>query len=312
MKLKSLKMIDHFLAASRSGSFHAAARDMSVTQTAITKSIRELENVLGAPLFERSVKGVCLTVFGERFQRRAIQIEQQNKFLERELEELIAGQAGSLRIGAGMVWSDVFLPDLLASFSKTRPNLEITIRRSVGSRFRSLLEDGTIDIGLGLEPSPDEISPDVRFDPLTSIGTRFFVRWDHPLTHIEAVSLSDISAYPWAIYRLDALIFERARRLFFDKSLLVGKPSFLADSSASVMSFVSQTDHITCLPEPMSPMAERFNLKALKQLEGPTFRSGAVYMEAATDYPLIQEILRELKSFTSQNRRVAASSARPQ
>lgn len=290
-------MIEHFLAACRAGSFHAAARDIGITQTAITKSIRELERILGAPLFDRSVKGVLLTVFGEQLQRRAIQIEQQFGFLERELNEMNAGEAGCLRIGAGMVWSDVILPSLLASFSKERPNVEFVIRRSVGSRFQSLLEEGEIDLGLGLEPSRDDLSPDLVFDPIAEIGTLFLVRQDHPLTRHTAPDLSEIANYPWAMYRLDTIIFDRMRRMFLDQGLTLGGPSFLADSIACVMSFVGQTNHVTCLPTPMLPTAELYNLTALGKVDGPTFQSGAVYMAAARDYPLMQEILRALRSF---------------
>lgn len=298
MKIKSLRMIEHFLAACRAGSFHAAARSIGITQTAITKSVRVLEDTLGAPLFDRSAKGVRLTALGEQFLRRAIQIEQQSDFMERELAEMVAGKAGCLRIGAGTVWSDVFLPSLLAAFSEERPNVEFVIRRSVGSRFQNLLEDGEIDLGLGLEPSRDDLSPDLVFDPIAKIGTLFLVRRDHPLARHAAPRLSEIAAYPWAMYRLDTMIFDRMRHTFLDQGLTLSGPSFLADSSACVMRFVARTNHVTCLPAPMLPMAELYGLTALGGVEGPSFQSGAVYMAAATDYPLMQEILRALKLFT--------------
>ncbi|MEM7463285.1 MAG: LysR family transcriptional regulator [Pseudomonadota bacterium] len=298
MKIKSLRMVEHFLAASRVGSFHAAAGEIGVTQTAITKSIRELENTLGTPLFERSVKGVQLTKFGEQFKRRAIQIEQQSNYLERELSEMIAGKAGRLRIGAGTVWSDVFLPKFLASFCKERPNVEFVVRRSVGSRFRNLLEEGEIDLGVGLEPSPDDLSPDLVFDPIAKIDTMFLVRKGHPLTRNPSAGLNEIVANSWAMYRLDTIIFDRVRQMFLDEGLTLSAPSFHADSTASIMSFVAQTNHITCLPAPMLPMARLFNLTAISNVEGPSFQSGAVYMSAAADYPLMKEILSGLKLFT--------------
>lgn len=301
MKLKSLRSIEYFLAAHRAGSFHAAARDVGMTQTAITKSIRELENALGAPLFERSVKGVVLTVFGEQFRRRAIQIEQQSDFLERELAEMIAGQAGRLRIGAGTVWSDVFLPDLLSTFCETRPNVEIVIRRGVGRRFRTLLEEGEIDIGLGLEPSPDDLSPELIFDPLARINTQFFVRNDHPLTGRNDLTLSDIAAYPWAMYRLDTLIFDRVRRMFLEEGLSLQTLALQSDSSVSVMQFVGKTDHITCFPVPMLETAKQLGLTGLRTVECPSFQSGAVYMKAANDYPLMQDMMKVLKAHKFRN-----------
>ncbi|MEP0962961.1 MAG: LysR family transcriptional regulator [Roseobacter sp.] len=297
MKLKSLRSIEYFLAAHRAGSFHAAARDVGMTQTAITKSIRELENTFGAALLERSVKGVVLTVFGEQFRRRAIQIEQQSGFLERELAEMIAGQAGRLRIGAGTVWSDVFLPDLLSTFCHSRPNVEIVIRRGVGQRFRTLLEEGEIDIGLGLEPSPDDLSPELILEPLARINTQFIVRHDHPLTRRSKLTLADIASYPWAMYRLDTPIFDRVRRMFMEDGLTLQTPALLSDSSVSVMQFVGKADHITCFPVPMLETAKQLGLTGLRMVDCPLFQSGAVYMKAANDYPLMQDMMKVLKAY---------------
>jgi DNA-binding transcriptional LysR family regulator len=299
MKVRSLRMIEIFLTASRAGSFHAAAREIGVTQTAITKSIRELENTLKIRLFDRSVHGVKLTSFGTQFRRRAIQIEQQNAFLERELEEMVLGKAGCLRIGAGTVWSDVFLPMILANFSKSRSNVDFVIHRSVGSRFKSQLEEGEIDVGLGLEPSPEDLTSELIFDPITEIKTALMVRRDHPLCHCSNYKLQDLVTFPWAMYRLDTIIFERARRVFLAQGFMLSEPSYLADSSASVMSFVANTDHVTLLPEPMLPLAERNGLTALKMTDLPSFQSGAIYMAAAADYPLMQEFGHALKDFAA-------------
>ena len=297
MKIRSLRMIEHFLAAHRQGSFHAAARYVGMTQTAITKSIRELENTMGAPLFDRSVAGVKLTFFGEQFQRRAIQIEQQSDFLEREFAEMISGNSGCLRIGAGTVWSDAFLPGLMAGFTSSRPTMECIIRRGTGTQFSRWLEDGEIDIGVGLEPSIGKMPADIVFEPLLKIDTLFLVSEDHPLTQTQNSSLSDVVNYPLAMYRLDSIILDRMRGMFLQRGLDLPQPSFLADSSFSIMDFVAKTQYITCLPAPVLSMAKRHGLSSLKDISGPGFLSGAVYMEASKDYPLVKAFLTTLREF---------------
>lgn len=306
MKLRSLRMVDHFLAACRAGSFHGAARETGVTQTAITKSIRELEKTLNVALFDRSVQGVRLTIFGAQFHRRAIQIERHSDFLERELAEMTKGQAGLLRVGAGTVWLDVFLPRVLAAFCTARPHADIVIRRSVGRRFKRQLEEGEIDAGLGLEPAPDDLSPDLVFEPILEVGTRFLVRQGHPLTQRKDCRLEDVAGFSWAMYRLDKIIFDQVRHMIRPHGAAGGEmlrdPSYLADSGTSVMHFVAQTDHVTCLPAPILPLARQFGLTALDTIKGPSFISGATYMAAAADYPLMREFLRALRAFSaSQN-----------
>lgn len=275
---------------------NAYAREIGITQTAITKSIGELENMLDLPLFDRSSQDVTLTKFGEQIHRRALQIDMQSGFLVREMNELKTGTAGTLRIGAGTVWSAMFLPQVLAELSKSCPDVEFVIRRSVGNRFKAQLEAAEIDVGLGLEPSPEDLTTDLVFTPMVNIKTLLLVRNQHPLMQKKIPGLADIAAYRWAMYRLDTKLFDQVRRLFLNDGLSLATPMFMADSSASVMGFVAKIDCVTVLPAPMLPIAQRYGLSALPLIEGPSFVSGAVSMTAA-DYPLMGRFMRTLESF---------------
>ena len=69
-----LVQIRDLTAVAQRGSMRAAARQLGITQAAISRSIREIEHELGVPLFERGTKGVVLTPLGQVFLRRALVI----------------------------------------------------------------------------------------------------------------------------------------------------------------------------------------------------------------------------------------------
>ena len=147
--LRSLRMLNHFLAASRKGNIHQAAESLALTQSAVSKGIQQLEAELGVPLFERSSRGVRLTRFGEVLYERAAQVETECELIKREMAEMAHGRRGNLRIAAGAVWSSVLLPQALSRLHAKRPSARFTIIRSSGPRFAELFAEGRIDMALG-------------------------------------------------------------------------------------------------------------------------------------------------------------------
>lgn len=288
-------MIDHFLAASRHGNLHLAARELSLTQTAVTKSLQNLEAALGARLFERSARGVTLTHFGQQFQRRAVRIMMQCDYLEREMQELLDGTGGRLTIGAGTVWSSALLPDILARIQGRSPTAEFVVLRSVGRRFQQQLTRREIDLGLGYLTHVSSTGGDFAFEPLAEIDTAYFARKDHPLHGAGALGLDDLRHFPFAMFQLDDALFDQIREKYLLLGHTIASPSYLADSISSVMRFVSRTDHVTCLPAPFLNVARGHGLLPLAVEDTPNFKSGAIYSREAAGYPLLEIVLRELR-----------------
>src|ERR1700761_3572447 len=96
LKTTQLQML---VAIAEHGTLMAAAEALSVSQPAVTKSIKELEARLGVQLLERSGAGVRLTRYGEMLLRRARTVVSEIANAERELEEMKSGAQRSLSIG---------------------------------------------------------------------------------------------------------------------------------------------------------------------------------------------------------------------
>ena len=90
--LRSAPLLRQFLAVVNEGSLTAAAQKVSVTQSALTKSMRKLEQALGAPLFERLPRGIALTVYGKTLLPHAQRIVAECRLADLELQAFGSGQ----------------------------------------------------------------------------------------------------------------------------------------------------------------------------------------------------------------------------
>lgn len=312
--IRSIRMLKHFLAASRSGNIHRAAKAESLTQSALSKSLQQLESDLGVPLFDRSVQGVTLTKFGEALYDRAARVEAECELIEREMTEMASGRAGNLRIAAGAVWSSVLLPQVLTQLHRRRPSARFTILRSSGPRFAELFADGEIDLALGALDAFAADGDSFVCEPLSRIKTVFLAHRDHELHKSSAVSLADLARHSWSMFRQDPELLQRVGTLFAANDLPRPQPVLLADSVTSVLEMSRSAKTVTCLPTPLLPIAEPFGVLPLPIDVTPwTFQSGVMFRKSGLGYPLLAELLEVLRdTFGTQDARaLKATFAKP-
>ncbi|MEO9865725.1 MAG: hydrogen peroxide-inducible genes activator [Yoonia sp.] len=144
----TLKQFRYFEALARHGHFGRAADTCAISQPALSMQIKELEETLGAPLFERSARQVRLTGFGEDF---ALRVRDILRGVE-ELEDLVRmpgrQMAGRLRIGVIPTIAPYLLPNILGRLTKTHPELDIHVRETTTPRLVQELLDGQIDTAI--------------------------------------------------------------------------------------------------------------------------------------------------------------------
>jgi molybdate transport repressor ModE-like protein len=143
-----LPHLETFAAAAERGSFTAAARDLGVTQAAVSQRVQALERVLGVPLFARAGGGALLTDAGRRLHAYARRI----LALHREARRRVGGRAapvgGELTLAASSVPGEHLLPALLARFRRRHPHVRV---RAAVADTRAVLEQverGRAQVGL--------------------------------------------------------------------------------------------------------------------------------------------------------------------
>jgi DNA-binding transcriptional LysR family regulator len=144
MEIRQLKA---FLAIAELGTFTAGARQVHITQAAISMQIRQLENELGAKLFVRAPRRVMLTEAGEQLLQRARQILRDHDAAVQEIAELAGAERGRLRLGSAsaMVTTDV-LPRLLREVRKAHNGSEITVVSGTSEALVQQILAGELDL----------------------------------------------------------------------------------------------------------------------------------------------------------------------
>lgn len=197
-----LKALRHFVTVARRKSFVAAADELNLTQPAITRSVRALEQKVGLKLITRHRNGCTLTPAGEVLMHDAEAILLRSETLMHNMQSFASGKQGHFRFGITPLPAALLLPSLLATSMNEQPDLTLAV--SLGS-IHSLLDQLRGDqIGFF-------VCAQVRLLPDASLGmTRLFTlpltwhaRKGHPLARERNISLEMLAAYPFAGVRAD-------------------------------------------------------------------------------------------------------------
>ncbi len=184
-----------FLEIARQGSIVRAAETLHVSQPAVSKTLKELEEALGARLFDRSRKGVRLTRFGEIFMRHATASVMA---LHQGIDSVSRAQSrGGHTVSAGALPNVAarLMPRALNLFKQSA--LETVVRVSTGSNA-SLLEElrrGDLELVVARQVEPDQMTG-LAFEHIYSEPMTLVVRAGHPLSGVEPFDPATLSRYP--------------------------------------------------------------------------------------------------------------------
>ncbi len=159
-----------FYAVANTGNISRAAKELYISQPAISKSIQKLEDSLGCRLFSRSSRGVALTEEGSLLYEHVSSAFETLALGEEKLRRSMELGIGHLKIGVSATLCKYMLLPYLKEFIRQNPNVSVSISCQPTNETLRLLEDGTIDIGLVGKP---ESLKNIQFDFLEEIEDVF-------------------------------------------------------------------------------------------------------------------------------------------
>ena len=186
--------LNYVVTVARIGSFTAASQAVGVTQSAITKSIADLEKEIGFSIFYRTSRGVILTENGREFIDRAARLLEDARDLYKRGSERQDPFAGTLRIGVGPASLEWRLVEPLAELLKRHPGVRYDISSSNFESVVQQLRSGRIDVAVGFDAAFSEWS-DLRRIPMGELKSTLFVRKGHPLLAKPEPGLEDLADY---------------------------------------------------------------------------------------------------------------------
>jgi LysR family transcriptional regulator, low CO2-responsive transcriptional regulator len=141
-----------FVTLARTGSFMQSARELHLTQSAVSHSMRALENEVGCRLLDRLGKSVSLTQAGEQLLAHAARILNEMEMARERLTELGKWGHGRLRIATSLTACQYILPAVLREFKESFPQCVIYIETGDTARMLQLLDENRVDVAFSLEP----------------------------------------------------------------------------------------------------------------------------------------------------------------
>ena len=167
---QNLSQYKIFYEVAKAGNISKAAKELYISQPAISKAISKLEDSLGLSLFTRSSRGVQLTSEGEILFEHAKEAFDTLSRGEQELKRIQEFDIGHLRIGVSNTLCKYVLLPYLKTFIDQYPHMKVTIESQSTAQTLSRLEQQKLDLGLVAEPS---LRKDLAFIPVMDIQDTF-------------------------------------------------------------------------------------------------------------------------------------------
>ena len=194
MFAKNIQRTVHFLAVAKAGSLSAAARDLGISQPALTTSIRKLEERLGFVLFDRD-HGFRLTEQGREFHVKAANTFSRLKDLEREVATIRTGTLGEIHAACGPTVADGIVGPAIGRLLTAHAGINVHMTVAPFAAMPGLLRDRKIDFFIADYTLLSGTS-DLEILPLEPQEIVFFCRKGHPLADVGEIGVDDFFSYP--------------------------------------------------------------------------------------------------------------------
>ncbi len=240
-------------ALAEEGNIHRAAAALNMTQPAASKLLRELEEMLGAVLFERMPRGMRPTLYGDALIRHARAVLGSLDQAQEELTALKAGRLGHVGVGAITSPGVRVLPAAVAALKRTHANLRVSVEIDASNVLLEHLAQDKLDIVLGrLSAEHDKLQ--LSYAPLAGEPVCAVVRPGHPMladakTAAGTIALADVARATWVVPPVGSVLRHRFELMFQRASL--APPSNVVETPALlfITRVLEQSDMIAVLTE---------------------------------------------------------------
>lgn len=241
LKIQPLRYV---LAVREAGSFQGAALKLHRSQPALSMAIRDLEERLGQPLFEKTHKG-RLTPFGEYCLPRFRELIQQHDRLANELQHMAEGHQGRVTLATVPSVASRLMPEFLAAFVAEYPNININLHDENAEFVCRLVASGEVDLGISSMWVQDE---SLSFTSLFEDNMGVVMRRDHRLANRDSLEWQELTEERFIANGTSRLLKHTAA------ASLVDNNDFFISNMISLLAMLEAGSGITTLPRLAFPV----------------------------------------------------------
>lgn len=197
-----LRIMEYYLAVTREGNISAAAEALHISQPALSRQIRDLEEELGVTLFERGSRRIRLTEEGMILRRRAEEMVHLMQITEGEIRQAHNNLSGEVHIGAGESRAFHHISEIAGRIHRDYPDIRFTITSGDTADLMEELENGLIDVALIFTDYDHSQYQGIRLPKDDRLG--LLMRRDDPMAEKKAIAIDDLKKLPLIIPRAAA------------------------------------------------------------------------------------------------------------
>ena len=218
-----------FVTLARRGSFTRAATELHLSQSAVSHSMKALENDVGCRLFDRLGKKVLLTQAGEQLLQHADKILREMAAARESISLLGKWGRTRLRVGASTTACQYILPGVLREFQKQYPQANVIVEPSDTPKAMDLLRANVIDLALTLEPKAD---PGFEFLPLFTDELHFVLAASHSWAQAGRVAREEIPKQHYILYKKSSVTSRLVEQYFREEDMVLNQVMELGSMEA--------------------------------------------------------------------------------
>ncbi len=189
-----IDQLHYFLKVAEEASFTRAAEALTISQSALSRSIQKLESELGQPVFERQTRSLKLTQAGTLLQSRARQILDLIEDTKSQITD--NGKTGRIRIGAIPTIAPYFLPPILRDFSNDFPGATLIVHEDTTENLLKACSQGDIDLAVLALPVPTKY---LDVQELFEEELLVVLPQGHELDAKKRIRVVDLEPYPFIL-----------------------------------------------------------------------------------------------------------------
>lgn len=304
----NLQQLRYFRALAKTGHFGNAAKQLFITQPALSNSISKLEAELGFALFERTKSGATLTALGIEFDKHiSVALKEIDEAMNIMGPDAIQ-YSPTIRLGMVASVENEFIPRLLSTYtSKTRRIIDFDMHEQRTTfQCANAVKDGKLDLAFcGRLPKEESLA----WVPVCAQDACIAVNVNHPLAERRAVSLKELESYPLISYR-DSSYMHYTFKSLLDEHGLNFTQAFSVETNGAARVLADARVVALMLNTIDGGIKDYVRLIPIKEVTGPFHMVGMVFNgegdhseETGSFIDFVQERYKELQAVTPYEER---------
>lgn len=239
-----LKGLLAFVAIAEHGSINRAARALNISQPALSRTLQQLEAIIGSPLFDRAARGVTLNELGRKLLAHAQIIRAETVNAARTIEAFRRGQRRQLHIGVMTAHPLVQFAEAIIEFVQEEPNLFLRITHGSPEELMDLMRQGALEMVFGpLLSGP--VATGLVQDTIYYDQVNIYCSRKNAFAHGGRVSLTDLAAAPWVLPPAGTAVRDKVSELFVDGGCVAPAPVIEVENVPMRRALVLRSDYLS-------------------------------------------------------------------